>query len=244
MRPRAVITGIGLVTPIGNGIEGYWAALTAGKIRSAGARSSAYYLQCSRHHNRGATVCPNGQNTPLGQVEDAVLGVLQRHVLKPEARRELLEIVEQQVGRDEGKDERKALEARGRKLEAEVSRLVDELAGGLGNSERLRAGIAKREAELAKVKAQLGKGSNGNEEDIVKRVLVEARRMLADLETTVREVMARRVEPKGSFRAALGRLLNEARILSQPDGGQRLALAIAPAALLGDWSKVGTPRGT
>ena len=31
MRPRAVITGIGLVTPIGNGVEEYWAALTAGK---------------------------------------------------------------------------------------------------------------------------------------------------------------------------------------------------------------------
>jgi 3-oxoacyl-[acyl-carrier-protein] synthase II len=31
MQPRAVITGIGLVTPIGNGVEEYWAALTAGR---------------------------------------------------------------------------------------------------------------------------------------------------------------------------------------------------------------------
>jgi 3-oxoacyl-[acyl-carrier-protein] synthase II len=30
MNPRAVITGIGLVTPIGNGVEEYWNALTAG----------------------------------------------------------------------------------------------------------------------------------------------------------------------------------------------------------------------
>ncbi|HOX05257.1 MAG TPA: beta-ketoacyl-ACP synthase II [Planctomycetota bacterium] len=31
MRPRAVITGMGLVTPIGNGVKEYWAALTAGR---------------------------------------------------------------------------------------------------------------------------------------------------------------------------------------------------------------------
>jgi 3-oxoacyl-[acyl-carrier-protein] synthase II len=31
VRPRAVITGIGLVTPVGNGVEEYWSALTAGR---------------------------------------------------------------------------------------------------------------------------------------------------------------------------------------------------------------------
>lgn len=31
MGPRAVVTGVGMVTPVGNGVEEYWSALTAGR---------------------------------------------------------------------------------------------------------------------------------------------------------------------------------------------------------------------
>jgi site-specific DNA recombinase len=107
---------------------------------------------CSRHLDRGATVCANRAAFPRQATDDALLGVVRAELLAPEALAELHGAVRRALAsqaRDAGTaHDEKARRTRQAALRQEIDRLADAVAQ-LGLSAALRARLQAAEAELA-----------------------------------------------------------------------------------------------
>jgi site-specific DNA recombinase len=126
-------------------------ALTA---RSSKRHPWAYY--CLSNIQRGASVCPNTAHAPLHGLDDVVLTMFESQLLDSDTIQAAVKAAAENLTRDTGDGtERAALLARAKKIEAEITNLTTAIATAAGPLPALVAALQEREAERARLTADL-----------------------------------------------------------------------------------------
>jgi hypothetical protein len=165
---------------------------------------------CGHRYNRGIESCQNSVRIPQRELEDRVLGGLEREFLTPETVDYVVEQAVRIVQEERSDDRTRSDEQRLFQLEGEIGNLI-ELAATQGTNERVALAIGDREREVAEIKSRLArrKAPLGSEA-LASRI----RRTLSDLGNMFRS------SPEDA-RKALGTLLgqNRLRVKMDPDEG-------------------------
>lgn len=118
-------------------------------------KSGRVRIGCSRHMQ--SRTCPAPRTWYLDIIEEQVIGLLRREMETPE----MLDLYVSEYNKARGEyaaamsRRRGKLEARIRQLDAEISRLIDFVARGIGNNDRLASDYEARCTELDAAKAEL-----------------------------------------------------------------------------------------
>ena len=148
---RYLLTGLGRCACCGSNIAAF-----GGKVGSPGNRKTRHYYGCSYHHNRGLTVCENNHRERLEALDAAVLDVIERQVLTPEAVtytvEKAFEIIEQRLKEDP--DRPKRIEGELAKLRKELARFMNLIADGKAPDSVLEQ-ISDRENRIKALEAEL-----------------------------------------------------------------------------------------
>ena len=118
-------------------------------------RSGRVRIGCTRHVQ--SRTCPKPRTWYLDVVEEQVIGLLRGELQKPA----MLDLYVSEYNKARAEyaagmlRRRSRLETRIKQLDAEVSRLIDFVARGIGNTDRLAADYEARCEELAAAKAEL-----------------------------------------------------------------------------------------
>ncbi len=117
------------------------------RSRDYGSRRKFGYL-CGYHHQRGRSVCVNGLEAPMEVTDHAVLGSIERDLLRPEVVERAIELaIDQVCPAGDTMDQRRAeIVAEVRRLDAELSRLTSAIASG-GDLPALLAALKERQAQ-------------------------------------------------------------------------------------------------
>lgn len=120
-------------------------------------RQSVKAYGCAYHRDRGPAVCSNAVRRPVEAVDAVVTGWVRKRLLSEETVQAALEEVRRRLSTRLSKadDQVPALEARARKLRAEIDRLTDVIATGEAPPEGVMRGIRSREDQLKNLDAQL-----------------------------------------------------------------------------------------
>ncbi len=153
---------------------------------------------CGHRYNRGIEDCQNSVRIPQGELEDRVLGGLEREFLTPEHVDYVVEQAVRIVLEERSDDRTRSEEQRLCQLEGEIDNLI-ELAATQGTNDRVALAIRDREREVAEIKSVLArrKAPLGSE-----ALAARVRRTLIDLGNMFRS------SPEDA-RKALGALLGE-----------------------------------
>ncbi|MEE8191631.1 MAG: recombinase family protein, partial [Gemmatimonadales bacterium] len=124
------------------------------KSRSHG-RRRAYFYGCTSYHQRGTSICPNGQELPMGHADRVVLSAILEDMLDPT----LVEavVVKALEGlkplRDDAASRRQQLHTTLGELGSEVERLTTAIARG-GELPSLLVALQERETRRAALRAE------------------------------------------------------------------------------------------
>jgi len=126
-------------------------ALTA---RSSERHPCAYY--CLSNIQHGTTVCANTAHAPLHALDDVVLSMSESQLLNPDAIEAAIKAAAKQLSHGAGdRTERGGLLARSKKIEAEISNITTAIATAAGPLPALVAALQEREADRARIAADL-----------------------------------------------------------------------------------------
>ncbi len=213
-------------------------ALGSGKTR----RREPHYL-CGYRHNRGSTVCANSRRVRIDEVDQRLLGAIERTILTPDAIDYVVnKVVERiQVARTGAPDRAQEMYAELQRLRRELDRFVALIASG-NAPQRVLEEIAARERrakELETVLAQL-KVAQSTKLDVASiRALALAR--ATDLRSTL-------YSDVGRVRRALQQILVGPIAFNLDDSGYRLEAQPRVGALFSDGApitriRLASPRG-
>jgi len=123
--------------------------------RASGSRRKRAYV-CANHRERGNTVCDNRLHAPMEATDRAVLGAVERDLLRSEIVEQALldAILELQVPDDEVARRRDELRANLKKVDDELEQYAEAIAAA-GSLEAILAAMKEREARRAHLAAEL-----------------------------------------------------------------------------------------
>jgi site-specific DNA recombinase len=149
-----------------------------------------FFYACMVYHLRGRAVCKNNLEVPMESTDEAVLGAVERDVLR-------IEVLETSLAKamDVLRPGTEVLEARGRmvrgelaRLDAEVARLAAAIAAG-GEMAALIAALQERERRRTHLRAELASLEPAFHRDVrdMPRVLDQLREHLTDWRGLLRQ---------------------------------------------------------
>jgi site-specific DNA recombinase len=142
-------------------------------------RQRVVFYGCSAYHRKGKSVCANALTLPAAVLEEAVLGAVEDVLLAPGVVEAALDRAAARLVGDSSEDRLSKLKTEIDRLQAELARLVEAVASGVGESAELIAAVQdrtrRRDALQASVEALGRIGSDWTMPGTVRRDL--ARRL-------------------------------------------------------------------
>jgi hypothetical protein len=123
-------------------------------VSRAHGKRRAYFYVCSSSYDRGKSVCPVSQLTPMHALDAAVLDALREDILRPSVLTRAVDLALDELCAGPSQDRRQRLEQQRDALAAECLRLGEAIAAG-GSMATLVALLDRKEAERAAIESDI-----------------------------------------------------------------------------------------
>ena len=128
-------------------------------------RQRVVFYGCSPNHRKGRSVCANALTLPAEALEGAVLGAVEEVLLAPPVVEAALDRAVARLAEDPDEDWLSRLQAEIDRVQGELTRLVEAVASGAGESAALIAAVhdreRRRDALLATLDTVRGRDTTG-----------------------------------------------------------------------------------